>query len=103
MRINPLMNYDELLENAKEMAQLLKLIAHPDRLMVLCHLVEGEMNAGELAGQSSLSGSAFSQHLALLRKANIINARKEGLHIFYSLKDERIRELMKTMYEVCQK
>lgn len=94
---------DDLLENAKEMAQLLKLIAHPERLMALCHLIQGEMNAGELAKNSSLSGSAFSQHLALLRNAEIISARKDGLHIFYSLKDERIREIMQTMHQLCQK
>lgn len=92
----------QMLKDATEMAQLLKLIAHPERLLALCHLTEKEMNAGELSRASTLSPSAFSQHLALLRNAGIVTVRKEGLLVFYSLADHRIKKIILAMQEICQ-
>lgn len=92
----------KMLKDATEMAQLLKLIAHPERLLALCHLTDKEMNAGELSRASSLSPSAFSQHLALLRKAGIVDVRKEGLLVFYSLSDHRIKKIILAMQEICK-
>ena len=75
----------DLRPHARGAAQLLKALAHEERLMIVCHLLDGEKPAGELWRQSTLSQSAFSQHLAVLRGESLIVARREAQTIFYSL------------------
>ncbi|MDD2705680.1 MAG: metalloregulator ArsR/SmtB family transcription factor, partial [Acidocella sp.] len=53
--------------SAEQASELLKSLANPHRLMILCQLVEGERSVGELAAFLGLRGSTVSQHLALLR------------------------------------
>lgn len=86
--------------NAIEAAELLKVMAHPERLMVLCQLTQGEIGAGELQANSCLSQSAFSQHLTVLRKHNLISARKSAQQVFYSLSEPRVEALIKTLHSV---
>lgn len=90
----------EMQGNAVEVSELLKVMAHPERLMVLCQLTQGEVGVGELQSSSSLSQSAFSQHLTVLRKHNLITARKESQQVFYSLADPRVEALIQTLHKV---
>lgn len=76
---------DAMVRHADEAASLLKSLAHPGRLLVLCRLVEGEASVSELQALGSLSMSALSQHLALLRDAGLVATRRESQTIFYSL------------------
>ncbi|MBB6598793.1 metalloregulator ArsR/SmtB family transcription factor [Luteimonas sp. MC1825] len=73
--------------HAGEAAGLLKALAHPARLLVLCQLVEGERSVGELQPATGLSPSALSQHLAVLREMALVHTRREGQSIHYSLAD----------------
>ncbi|MGL4830726.1 MAG: metalloregulator ArsR/SmtB family transcription factor [Vibrio sp.] len=91
---------DEMKKNAVEVAELLRVMAHPERLMVLCQLTNREMGAGQLQQGSTLSQSAFSQHLTVLRKHGIIQARKESQQVFYSLADSRITALIQSLQNV---
>ncbi|HNW30794.1 MAG TPA: metalloregulator ArsR/SmtB family transcription factor [Spirochaetota bacterium] len=77
--------------------ELLKSIAHPIRMKILCFLMEGEKNVGEIEQQFGSTISNISQHLTVLRKANIIDRRKEANFMFYSLKDNNILKLMETL------
>ena len=77
--------------------ELLKSIAHPIRMKILCLLMEGEKNVGEIEQQFGSTISNISQHLTVLRKANIIDRRKEANFMFYSLKDNNILKLMETL------
>ncbi|WP_234497847.1 ArsR/SmtB family transcription factor [Vibrio maritimus] len=83
-----------------DVADVLKTLAHPDRLFVLCQLVEGEMGAGQLQENSDLSQSAFSQHLTVLKKAKLVSVRKESQHVYYSLKDERVIGLIQQLHSL---
>lgn len=74
-----------MLAHAGEAAALLKALAHPARLVVLCRLVEGEAAVGELQPLTGLSPSALSQHLAVLRAMELVATRRESQTIFYSL------------------
>lgn len=97
------MNIETMQANAREAAALLKTMSHPDRLMVLCQLTEGEVCVGELLKNSQLSQSAFSQHLSVLRNNQLIQARKDSQQVFYSLADPRIKILIGTMHQLfCQ-
>ncbi|WP_019275877.1 ArsR/SmtB family transcription factor [Vibrio coralliilyticus] len=90
----------EMRESAEEASDILKIMAHPVRLMILCQLTQGEIGVGELQSNSLLSQSAFSQHLTVLRKSNLIKARKVSQQVFYSLADSRIEALIQCFYSV---
>jgi DNA-binding transcriptional ArsR family regulator len=77
----------QMARHADEAASLLKALAHPARLLVLCQLVEGECSVGELQPITGLSMSALSQHLAVLREMELVNTRRESQTIYYSLSD----------------
>ena len=70
-------------EHASQAAALLKSLAHPARLRVLCRLVEGEAPVPELQALTGLSASALSQHLAVLRELDIVATRREAQAIHY--------------------
>lgn len=97
------MEIETMQANAREAASLLKIMSHPDRLMVLCQLTEGEVCVSELLKNSRLSQSAFSQHLSVLRTNRLIKARKEAQQVFYSLADPRVKTLIGTLHQLfCQ-
>src|SRR5690554_6200654 len=77
----------DMATHAGEAAGLLKALAHPARLLVLCQLVEGERSVGELQPVTGLSPSALSQHLAVLRDMALVHTRREAQSIYYSLAD----------------
>ena len=75
----------QMAAHADEAAALLKALAHPARLLVLCQLVEGESSVGDLQPITGLSMSALSQHLALLREMGLVSTRRESQSIYYAL------------------
>ncbi len=79
--------------------EILKSIAHPIRLKILCFLLDGEKNVSEIEHQFGSTISNISQHLTVLRKADIINRRKEANYMYYSIKDNNIEALMETIKE----
>ena len=87
-------------QNARSAAGLLKKMSHPDRLLVLCHLSFGEVSAGELAKRSQLSFSAFSQHLAILREAELIKTRRVAQTIFYSIRNESVLQILAILQDI---
>ena len=84
-------------EQIDSVSETLKSIAHPIRLKILCVLIDGEKNVGEIEQQLGSTISNISQHLTILRKADIISRRKESNYMFYKLKDENIFILMQTI------
>ena len=80
-----------------EVAEILKSISHPIRLKILCFIMEGEKNVGEIENEFGSTISNISQHLTVLRKADIIKRRKEANFMFYSLKDEKISNIMEAI------
>jgi DNA-binding transcriptional ArsR family regulator len=79
---------------------MLKALAHPHRLMIICQLIERERAVGELADLLRLRDSTVSQHLALLRKDGLVKPRREGQTIWYSIASAPARELLATLYRV---
>lgn len=90
--------------NALRASILLKAMANPIRLLVLCQIAQGERSVGELEEAVGLSQSALSQHLAVLRKRHVVTARRDGQTIFYSLTSSEAVSVMGTLYDVfCRK
>lgn len=86
---------------AEKVAGVMKSLANPRRLLLLCKLVEvGKMSVGELARALGLSQSALSQHLALMREDKLVAFDREGQSLFYRLADPRIEALLATLYQL---
>jgi DNA-binding transcriptional ArsR family regulator len=92
------LNADTMAEYADAATLLLKSLAHPARLLVLCRLSEGEATVTELQSLGTLSMSALSQHLAVLRQAGLVETRREAQTIFYSLADSPALGVMMALH-----
>lgn len=93
-------NLGELEARALRATSLLKAMANPVRLLVLCQLAEGEKSVGELERVVEVSQSALSQHLALLRQRKLVKSRRAGQTIFYSLDGTEAPALLAALYQV---
>lgn len=81
--------------HACEAARLMKAMGNENRLMVLCALAEGELSVGELLESVDLSQSALSQHLAVLRREELVSTRREAQSIYYSLASSEASKLIR--------
>ena len=70
---------------AKELAEIFKVVAHPDRIRLIEELRAGEMDVNGLAETLGLPGTRVSQHLSLLRLHRMVEERRDGRHHYYSL------------------
>lgn len=85
-------------QGADQAAGLLRNIAHPQRLLVLCLLIEhGELTVGELLEEVDLGPSALSQHLARLRRDGVVACRRESQFQYYRIADPRVNRLIGTL------
>lgn len=91
---------DKMAENAMEAANFLKAISHEGRLMILCHLASGEKSVTELEELLSARQAAVSQQLSRLRLEGLVTPRREGKVIYYSLKDDRPKQIMEVVYDL---
>ena len=80
---------------ADEASELLKSLGNRHRLLILCHLSSGEKSVNELENMLDARQSAVSQQLARLRMQGLVTNRREGQTIYYSIKDQRIMELLR--------
>lgn len=85
---------------ADEAAELLKAMSNPQRLRVLCLLLDREMSVGEINAQVDLSQSALSQHLAVLRESGLVRTRREAQTVHYSVPDGPVHEIIKVLHGV---
>ncbi|MDR2192580.1 MAG: metalloregulator ArsR/SmtB family transcription factor [Endomicrobium sp.] len=86
------------MERAKETAELLKILANENRLLILCSLMQKEKNACDILKEvPKISQSALSQHLTLLRAAGILKCEKNGLNVKYTIADKRTADIIKAL------
>lgn len=79
------------------MAELLKSIAHPIRLQILCLLEEREMTVGELRSAVQTTNANVSQHLSIMRRQGFIDFRKDANFIYNRIVDARMTELIRNL------
>ncbi|MBD5771744.1 ArsR/SmtB family transcription factor [Marinomonas colpomeniae] len=91
---------EDMLKQSTEAAVFLKALSNQNRLMILCHLIEEELCVTALNEKLPLSQSALSQHLAILRKDGLVTTRRESQTIYYSLGDNRVKELIQTLHRL---
>ena len=93
------MNFDAatMKDSAEDACALLKALANPHRLMIVCTLVEGEQSVGALAQVLGVRETVASQHLGLLRRDGVVAARRDGQTIYYGLSSGAARVLVETL------
>ena len=94
------MDTDRLRANAADATKLLKAMGKRHRLTVLCHLVHGEKRVGELEEITGLGQSALSQHLARLRRDDLVKTRCAAQTIYYSLNGGHANAVIDTLYRI---
>lgn len=77
-------------------AELFRTLGHPARIRVLEVLRDGEATVGDIAEAVGVSGSTLSQHLAALRRADVVTSRRDGSHLHYAVVDPRVFDLLET-------
>lgn len=85
---------EQMRASAGAAARLLKALANEHRLLVLCHLLEGERSVGQLNAELDLSQSALSQHLAVLREDGLVATRRESQTIYYRVASAAIATIL---------
>jgi DNA-binding transcriptional ArsR family regulator len=104
MTNNTAIDIDEISKNATQAADLLKAMSNEHRLLILCHLGEQEMSVTELNACINLSQSSLSQHLARLRKDELVKTRRESQTFYYSIANTAVIKLIGVLQsQFCQK
>ncbi len=83
---------------AGQAVKALKVMANEDRLLLLCQLSQGEMSVGELEAALDIHQPTLSQQLGVLRNEGVVNTRRDGKRICYSLADPRLLQIMQLMH-----
>ena len=89
-----------LLRGVTQAVGVLKILANEDRLMLLCQLSQGEHCVGELQSKLSIGQPTLSQQLAVLRNEGVVNTRREGKKIYYSVADPRTLEILVLLHRL---
>lgn len=88
----------KLASAAQDAAALLKLLANPDRLLLLCNLVEDERNVSALETLTGIRQPTLSQQLGVLREEGLVETRREGKFIFYRIASAPAMAVLQTLY-----
>ena len=94
------MNPEKMKSKCGDVSSVLKAIAHPQRLMIMCYLCEGEKNVGEIFELCDLSQSQLSQFLNRMQREKLLKVRKESQFSYYSIADKGIIKLIQSMQKI---
>lgn len=78
-------------------ASFCKTLADANRLLIINELAAGELPVGEICRRLELSQPNASKHLAIMREHGLVEARREGISIYYRLADSRISEAIRLL------
>ena len=95
----PEIDLDTLVANARGASEFLKALSHEARLMILCLLADGEKSVTEIEQTLSLRQPAVSQQLARLRADDLVEARRDGKNIYYSLARTEVRDVIGVLHD----
>jgi ArsR family transcriptional regulator len=85
---------------AGQASALLKALANPDRLLLLCQMTQGEFSVGKLEELTGIRQPTLSQQLTVLRAEGLANARREGKQIFYSIASVEALAVLRVLYQL---
>ncbi len=88
------MNFDQV----DAVSGQLKVLANPDRLKILCVLMEHSLNVQEIEERTQIHQPTLSQQLTILRNANLVSTERIGKYIYYRCVDEKVLKLIQTLH-----
>jgi DNA-binding transcriptional ArsR family regulator len=89
---------DMLLANARDASAFLKALSHEARLVILCLLVDGEKSVTEIEQTLRLRQPAVSQQLARLRADDLVETRRDGKNVYYSLARREVYDIIRALH-----
>lgn len=96
----PQLDLEWMRGQAGEVVSLLKVIGNPDRLMLLCQMLQGEYAVGELEEMLEIHQPTLSQQLGVLRKEGLVATRREGKYIYYTVSHPHVQVILETLYRL---
>lgn len=93
------LDLDMLLTNARQASEFLKALSHEVRLLILCFLIDGEKSVSEIERLLALRQPAVSQQLARLRADGLVETRRNGKNIYYSLSRTEVRDVIQVLHD----
>ena len=91
----------EIVDQCEEVSKLLASLAHPVRLKILCQTMEGEKSVNELVEFCEISQSAVSQFLGRMKADGLLESRREGTRVYYSVRDKKVSLLLHAIKKIC--
>jgi DNA-binding transcriptional ArsR family regulator len=89
----------QMQEASLQASKLLKSLSHPDRLVLLCQLTQGEYCVGELETLVGVGQPSLSQQLSILRKDELVTTRRDGKQIYYSIASDDALAVLQLLYQ----
>jgi ArsR family transcriptional regulator len=89
---------DRMRTAADQAASIMRTLANQDRLLLLCQMSHGEKSVGELEELLKIHQPTLSQQLGVLRAEGLVNTRRDGKRIYYSIADAKVLVLLKALY-----
>lgn len=96
----PVINPERLREAATKAVSVLKLLGNEDRLLLLCQLSHGERCVSDIEAELGIRQPTLSQQLAVLRNEGVVNTRREGKNIYYSVAEPKTLEILDLLYRL---
>lgn len=94
------MNMHNMQASAEQAAGLMRILGNEKRLMILCHLVDGERSVNDLVDLVGARQTAVSQQLAIMRREGLVSSRREGQTIFYALANNAVQQVLEVLYRL---
>jgi len=92
--------HKSLLKQCESVSGILKSLAHPSRLKILCYLVEKERSVNDLTEFCEISQSAMSQFLKRMKEEGIVASRRDGNFMYYGISDKKLIKLLQALKEI---
>ena len=93
------LNFEMMHSSADDACRLMKVLSNRDRMMLLCQMSQGEMCVGELEEVLDVHQPTLSQQLTVLRNEELVQTRREGKQIYYSLSNRVALDVMNVLYQ----
>ena len=87
-------------QKCDSVARVLKALAHPQRLLILCTLASSEKTVGEIEKVCEASQSAVSQFLNRMRLEGLVSSDKRGSFVYYKIADPKVNKLIRSLYRI---
>ena len=96
----PTLDLAEMQSAAARACELMKVLANPDRLLILCQLSQQEMCVGDLEEHLGIVQPTLSQQLTVLREEKLVSTRREGKNIYYTLDSPKAMAVIASKKEI---